>query len=184
LTVLKKKETSKLTEAFFEERPTKLEIPDSTLGGDVDGMGDLDNAPMPPMGADDMGGEGQMTDPMGGAPDDMGGEDPNAMGEEPPMGDEEPMGGEDDELMDIINGLSIEDKAAVTKYAKSMADDSNGKETPDMGGEMPMESRRDIRNLIDEVINDVLDNREGTKRPEKKLPKQYRNVEMPFKSPF
>ena len=147
------------------------------MGGDVDGMGDLDNAPMPPMGPDDMG----MDDPnaMGGA--EPMGEDPMADGS---MDDPNAMGGEDDELMDIINGLSIEDKAAVTKYAKSMADDSNGEETPDMGGEMPMESRRNIRNLIDEVINDVLDNREGTKRPEKKLPKQYRNVEMPFKSPF
>jgi hypothetical protein len=147
------------------------------MGGDMDGMGDLDNAPMPPMGPDDMG----MDNPnaMDGA--DPMGEDPMADGG---MDGSNAMGGEDDELMDIINGLSIEDKAAVTKYAKSMADDSNGEETPDMGGEMPMESRRNIRNLIDEVINDVLDNREGTKRPEKKLPKQYRNVEMPFKSPF
>ena len=147
------------------------------MGGDMDGMGNLDNAPMPPMGHDDMGMDGPNAmddaDPMGEDPMADGGMDnPNAMG------------GEDDELMNIINGLSIEDKAAVTKYAKSMADDSNGEETPDMGGEMPMESRRNIRNLIDEVINDVLDDREGTKRPEKKLPKQYRNVEMPFKSPF
>jgi hypothetical protein len=146
------------------------------MGGDMDGMGDLDNAPMPPMGPDDMG----MDDHMGEDPNGMGGEDQMADGG---MNDPNAMGG-DDELMNIINGLSIEDKAAVTKYAKSMADDSNGEETPDMGGEMPMESRRNIRNLIDEVINDVLDNREGTKRPEKKLPKQYRNVEMPFKSPF
>jgi len=141
----------------------------------MDGMGDLDNAPMPPMGPDDMGMDDPNAmggaDPMGEDPNGMGGQDPNAMGG-------------DDELMNIINGLSIEDKAAVTKYAKSMADDSNGEETPDMGGEMPMESRRNVMNLIDEVINDVLDNREGTKRPEKKLPKQYRNVEMPFKSPF
>jgi hypothetical protein len=145
------------------------------MGGDMDGMGDLDNAPMPPMGPDDMGMDDPNAmggaDPMGEDPNGMGGQDPNAMGG-------------DDELMNIINGLSIEDKAAVTKYAKSMADDSNGEETPDMGGEMPMESRRNVMNLIDEVINDVLDNREGTKRPEKKLPKQYRNVEMPFKSPF
>ena len=136
------------------------------MGGDMDGMGDLDNAPMPPMGLDDMGGE----DPMGGAPDDMGGEPP--------------MDGEDDELMNIINGLSIEDKAAVTKYAKSMADDSEGAEDPMMGGEMPMESKRGMKNIIDEVLNDVLDNKEGTKRPEKKMPRQYRDMEMPFKSPF
>ena len=136
------------------------------MGGDMDGMGDLDNAPMPPMGPDDMGGE----DPMGGAPDDMGGEPP--------------MDGEDDELMNIINGLSIEDKAAVTKYAKSMADDSEGAEDPMMGDEMPMESKRGMKSIIDEVLNDVLDSQEGTKRPEKKMPRQYRDMEMPFKSPF
>ena len=136
------------------------------MGGDMDGMGDLDNAPMPPMGLDDMGGE----DPMGGAPDDMGGEPP--------------MDGEDDELMNIINGLSIEDKAAVTKYAKSMADDSEGAEDPMMGDEMPMESKRGMKSIIDEVLNDVLDNQEGTKRPEKKMPRQYRDMEIPFKSPF
>ena len=136
------------------------------MGGDMDGMGDLDNAPMPPMGLDDMGGE----DPMGGAPDDMGGEPP--------------MDGEDDELMNIINGLSIEDKAAVTKYAKSMADDSEGAEDPMMGGEMPMESKRGMKSIIDEVLNDVLDNQEGTKRPEKKMPRQYRDMEIPFKCPF
>ena len=89
-----------------------------------------------------------------------------------------------DELMNIINGLSIEDKAAVTKYAKSMADDSEGAEDPMMGGEMRMESKRGMKNIIDEVLNDVLDNKEGTKRPEKKMPRQYRDMEMPFKSPF
>ena len=155
------------------------------MGGDMDGMGDLDNAPMPPMGPDDMGGE----DPMGGAPDDMGGEPPM----DDPMGGEDPnaIGGEDDELMNIINGLSIEDKAAVTKYAKSRADDSEGAEdrmmggeAPDMGGEMPMESKRGMKSIIDEVLNDVLDNKEGIKRPEKKMPRQYRDMEMPFKSPF
>ena len=155
-----------------------MEIPNSKpLGGDMDGMADVDNAPMPPMGADDMG----MEDPnaMGGEmpmdnQDPMGGEDPNAMN-----------GGEDDELIDIINNLSIEDKAAVTKYAKSMADDSEGGEDPNaMGGEMPMESIHSIKSIIDETINDVLDDREGTKRPEKKMPRQYKGMSSPFKSPF
>ena len=153
-----------------------MEIPNSNpLGGDMDGMADVDNAPMPPMGADDMG----MEDPnMGGEmpmdnQDPMGGEDPNAMN-----------GGEDDELMDIINNLSIEDKAAVTKYAKSMADDSEGGEDPNMGDDMPMESIRSIKSIIDETINDVLDDREGTKRPEKKMPRQYKGMSSPFKSPF
>ena len=41
-----------------------------------------------------------------------------------------------------------------------------------------------MKSIIDEVLNDVLDNKEGTKRPEKKMPRQYRDMEMPFKSPF
>jgi len=148
----------------------------------MDGMGDLDNAPMPPMGADDMG----MDNPMGG-------QDPNAIGGgEPPMDGQDPMGGEqppmngsdDDELMNIVDGMSAEDKAAVIKYAKSMADDSQGAQDPNMGGEMPMESRRSFRNIIDETINDVLDSKEGTKRPEKRMPKEYNGMQSPFKSPF
>ena len=160
----------------------------------MDGMGDLDNAPMPPMspdgGMDDpMGGEGP--DDMGGAPDDMGGEPP--MGGEDPMGGDEPMddpmGGEgpddmggnsdDDELMSIIDGMSTEDKAAVIKYAKSMVDDE-----PQGGDEMPMESFRHYKGIIDEVINDVVDDQEGITRPSKKLPKEYKGMRSPFKSPY
>ena len=143
----------------------------------MDGMGDLDNTPMPPMGADDMG----MDDPNAMA-DPMGGEGQDDMAA--PMGGmDEPMGGEDDELMNIINGLSIEDKAAVTKYAKSMADSSN-EEIPQDDGGMPMESKMRMKHIIDEALNDVLDNREGTKRPKKDLPKEYRRMVSPFKSPF
>ena len=139
----------------------------------MDGMDGLDNAPMPPMGSDDMGVDDgmDMQDPMGGE-DQM---------QEPPMG------GEDDELMNVVNSLSTEDKAAVLKYAKSMADDSEGgeQESP-MGddGQMPMESRMSYRNLIDETINDVIDDYKGTKRPNKKLPNEYRSIDNPFKSPY
>jgi len=138
----------------------------------VDGMGDLDNAPMPPMGAEDMG----MEDPMGG---NTQMQDPNMGGEEPQMN-----GSDDDELMNIVNNMSTEDKAAVIKYAKSMADDSQGAEDPNMGGEMQMESKRSLTNIIDETINDVLDSQDGTKRPEKKMPKEYKGMKNPFKSPF
>lgn len=150
----------------------------------MDGMADVNDAPMPPMGADNMG----MDDPMGGNP--MA-QDPNSMGGEPPMddpmgGDPNAMGGGDDEeLMNIVNGMSTEDKAAVIKYAKSMADDSEGSEMPqDDPNAMPMESRRSFKSIIDETINDVLDNRDGTKRPEKKMPRQYKGMNNPFKSPF
>ena len=157
----------------------------------MDGMGDLDNAPMPPMGPDDDMG---MNDPMGGedpnamggeppmdGPDNMGGEDPMG-GNEPPMDGPDGMGGnsDDDELMSIVDGMSTEDKAAVIKYAKSMADDSE----PMGGDEMPMESYRNYKGIIDEVINDVIDNQDGTKRPSKKLPKEYKGMKSPFKSPY
>lgn len=131
-------------------------------------MGDMDNAPMPPMGADDMGMEEPMDEPT-----DMGGE--------------QPTNGEDDELMNVVNNLSVEDKAAVLKYAKSMADDSEVEEMPqgeDMG-EMPMESRKSLQNIIDETINDVIDGeKRGTKRDEKEMPKEYNGLKSPFKSPF
>ena len=145
----------------------------------MEGMGEMDNAPMPPMGADDMG----MEDPMAGAdPNAMGGEDSNMMGNDQPMGN-----GEDDELMNVIDGLSVEDKAAVLKYAKSMTDDSEGAEMPQDGGmgEMPMESRKSLKSIIDETINDVLDGeKKGTKRDEKELPKEYNGLKSPFRSPF
>ena len=86
--------------------------------------------------------------------------------------------------MSIVDGMSTEDKAAVIKYAKSMADDSEGSEDPMGGGEPPMESRRSFKSIIDETINDVLDSKEGTKRPEKRMPKEYRGMTSPFKSPF
>lgn len=79
----------------------------------------------PPMGSDSMDGPDMGSDPMGGPdmePDQMGGPD-----DMPPMdGPDEGGNADDQELLDIINGLSIEDKAAVTKYAKSMADKSGG----------------------------------------------------------
>ena len=135
-------------------------------------MGDLDNAPMPPMGADDMGMNDPMNDPMGGG--------------EPPMDDQQPPmeGGnpEDNELNSIVDGMSAEDKSAVVKYAKSIADDSDA--MPQDGG-MPMESTFNYKGIIDEVINDVLDGHEGTKRPEDTMPKEYRNQPMtPFQSPY
>jgi hypothetical protein len=147
------------------------------MGGDMDGMGDLDNAPMPPMGPDDMGGE----DPMGGAPDDMGGEPP--MDENPLMGGDD-LSQEDNEVLDVANNLTTKDKATWLEYGKSMEKDDSDEVPEPMGGEMPMESKRGMKSIIDEVLNDVLDSQEGTKRPEKKMPRQYRDMEMPFKSPF
>ena len=143
-------------------------------------MGDLDNAPMPPIGPD---GNMGMNDPMGG-------EDPS-MGAEPPMGGPEDMGGQDpsmgggddDELMNIVNGMSTEDKAAVIKYAKSMVDDSA---SGDDGGMMP-ESKFSFSRIIDETLGSLLDKKKdnGIERPGKKLnSKQRGNKSNPFVSPY
>lgn len=175
------------------KRPTKLEIPQDSIGGDMDGM-DFDNAPAPPMGLNDMDGDDTMDSPMGDEQDQMG-EGPNAMGGEDPMGDEQdPMasqmddsdGGsqEDEELSSILDGMSIEDKAAVIKYAKSMTDGNNGGDDDGMG-QMP-ESRRSLKKIIDETLNSVInDGDNGIRRLEKKLPKKYRDKkDNPFVSPY
>lgn len=153
----------------------------------MDGMADF-NTPAPPMGSGP-----PMEDPMMDEPD-MGGEM-----EDPGM----EMGGnqDDDELMNVISGLSVEDKAAVLKYAKSMSDDGEG----DEGGEMPMdadmggdqgmnapdqnqmpESKGLFGKIIDETINSIKGKKDtGMKRPEKGLSKKYWNKkDNPYVSPY
>lgn len=167
----------------------------------MDGMGEMDNAPLPPESADDS--MPPMDDsnepPMDGANDapdggmnDNDGEGFNDDNGVPPSDDgmndnDDEMGGmppqdegdnDDSELMDIFNNLSIEDKAAVAKYAKSMMDDSGGDEG------MTQESRRNIRDLIDETFNDIVNGGKERKRDKKELPKQYRKMNNPFKSPY
>ena len=160
-----------------------MEIPNSNpLGGDVDGMGDLDNAPIPPMAAD-----GGMDEPIGDAPSGMGGEPP--MGDEPPMDEKPPMGGddlsqEDNEVLDVANNLTTKDKATWLEYGKSMEKDGSDEAPEPMEGEMPMESVNRYKMIIDEVINDVLDNQDGITRPSKELPEEYEGFESPFKSPY
>jgi hypothetical protein len=142
----------------------------------MDGMGDLDNAPMPPMGPDDDMG---MNDPMGG-------DDPNAMGgDEPPMGGPDDMGGGNghEELMQIADQLDTEDEAALIKYGKSMVDDSG---SPEGGMDMP-ESRFNFGKIIDETLDSLINKPEdsGIKRPVKKLnTKQRDNKTNPFVSPY
>ena len=159
-----------------------------------DSMPPIGDSEMDMGGGPDMGGEDPMAggpDDMSGAPDDMGGEDPMAggpddMGGAPDdMGEGPDMGGspEDDELMGIINNLSIEDKAAVTKYAKSMVDNNA---SGDDGGMMP-ESKFSFSKIIDETIGSLLNKKDnkGTDRPGKKLnSKQRDNKTNPFVSPY
>ena len=113
---------------------------DPSMGGDMNSM--------PPMGEDPT----QDPNAMGG---DMP-QDPSAMGDDGSMGDIPQQGQDqdDDEIMNIINSLSIEDKAAVEKYAKSMVDDSSDNSSNDS---MPTESRyRSIKSVIDETISSYL----------------------------
>jgi len=167
------------------------------------------NAPEPSMGADPMMGDqdmgmgngmddgmnDDMNDDMGNGMDDGMGQD---MGMDEPMGDSPEMGtSEDDqELLDVLDKMSVEDKAAVIKYAKSMVDDDNddfgepeepgmGEEDPNMGndGMMP-ESRMPFRRAIDETFDSFGNN--GINRKEKKMPKKYRKLMKgdPFKSQY
>ena len=148
---------------------------------------------MPPMddsiGMEDpsMGGDMNSMPPMGEDPT----QDPSAMGADQSMGDDGSMDDmpqqgqdqDDDEIMNIINSLSIEDKAAVEKYAKSMTDDSSDNSSNDS---MPMESRyRSIKPVIDETINSYLyDDDDDEEERMQKLPKEYKGFKSPFKSPY
>lgn len=159
-------------------------------------IGDGSDAPMiggdmPPMDDDSMDGMGE----------DLGNDQMDGMGDQasdaglPPMDDGDSDGinddgadgnsddnsnPEDNELMDIINSLSIEDKAAVEKYAKSMVDDDKSSASDDM----PMESRVSrFKNLVDETINSFLYDDDEDDRVER-MPKEYKNLSNPFKSPY
>lgn len=146
-------------------------------------MGDLDNASIPPMGADDMGMDDQAGggDQMGGDLNDMGGEQP--MDENPPMGGDD-LSQEDNEVLDVANNLTTKDKATWLEYGKSMEKDGADEAPEPMEGEMPMESVNRYKGIIDEVINDVLDNQDGITRPSKKIAKEYEEMNSPWKSPY
>ena len=149
------------------ERPTKLGVHVDGLDNALDA---LSQPPMPPAGGGDMMGQPpmdgmSMDDGMGGQPpmDDMGGE--------PPMD-----GGNnaDNEIMDIISNLSIEDQAAVKKYAKSLSDDNGGNDNQANGGseqepQMPMESSRYRGQIIGEKLVDK-DHKRPSERAETKSP--------------
>ena len=141
---------------------------DPSMGGDMNSM--------PPMGEDPT----QDPNAMGG---DMP-QDPSAMGDDGSMGDIPQQGQDqdDDEIMNIINSLSIEDKAAVEKYAKSMVDDSSDNSSNDS---MPTESRyRSIKSVIDETISSYLYDDDDEEERTQKLPKEYKGFKSPFKSPY
>ena len=137
---------------------------DPSMGGDMNSM--------PPMGEDPTQDHSAM-----GADQSMG--DDGSMDDMPQQGQDQ----DDDEIMNIINSLSIEDKAAVEKYAKSMTDDSSENSSNDS---MPMESRyRSIKPVIDETISSYLyDDDDDEEERMQKLPKEYKGFKSPFKSPY
>lgn len=152
---------------------------DDSMGMEDPSMG-VDMNSMPPMGEDPT----QDPNAMGG---DMP-QDPSAMGDDGSMGDMPQQGqdqdDDDDEIMNIINSLSIEDKAAVEKYAKSMVDDDSSDNSSN--DSMPMESRyRSIKPVIDETISSYLyDDDDDEEERMQKLPKEYKGFKSPFKSPY
>lgn len=139
---------------------------DDSMGMEDPSMG-VDMNSMPPMGED----------PTIGADQSIG--DDGSMDDMPQQGQDQ----DDDEIMNIINSLSIEDKAAVEKYAKSMVDDSSDNSPNDS---MPMESRyRSIKSVIDETISSYLyDDNDDEEERMQKLPKEYKGFKSPFKSPY
>lgn len=108
---------------------------------------------------------GPMDEPMGGGEPPM---DDQTSGEDPLGGD---MGGEQgggaDEISDIIGKLSLEDQAAVKKYAESLVSDNGGEEDAPIG----------------ESIEDIT--KRGEKRENNKIPRRYRGDDTnPFRSKF
>lgn len=99
----------------------------------------------------------------------------------------------DDELMSIFSNLSLEDQAAVKKYAESLnkgdnvSKDENGEPNgiDDMAG-MPMESARRHGRKIAEMIGDVANHQEDEpKRHSNELPRKYKYKKgNPFVSKF
>lgn len=129
-------------------------------------MGGMDMMPEPPM------------PPM---------DDPNAA---PPMDEQPDNGGDTQEIDDIFNQLSIEDKNALVKYGKSMmgknSDDSQGDDANQPAEEMPappmQESKKNLNALIDEALDDILGTSNVKKRVENKRNDEYDN--NPFVSPI
>ena len=114
----------------------------------------------------------------------------------PPMDDEkeEPNDGDgtqnkdnDDEGIEIYNSLPIEKKSAAIKYMKSMQNDS---ESNEKDNENPMESKKTIDHLVNEIANGIINDfdmndrngEKGTKRYEKKISNKNLNRKNPFVS--
>ena len=124
----------------------------------------------------DMGGAPDMGEPAMDAPDM---EEPD-MGGEPDMDAPDMGGGEDDELMDVVNGLSMEDKVAVLKYAKSLGDDYPDNKEDNQFNESV---RRNRNAIVNEIVNDIFNRRDGEKKTNREE-KFIDNDEVSRNNPF
>ena len=128
----------------------------------MDGMGDLEDAPMPPMDA----GQGmEMGDPNGMPP-----EGPNAtpdQEQDPMAGDPNGLNAGGDDIASKYQQLSPDQQKAADKYVDSM---------------LNTESKDFIKRVIDETFSSILDDtKEGTKRPQKELEKDLKgHLNNPF----
>lgn len=136
----------------------------------------MDEPPIPPMG----------NEPPAPAPDMN---EPEPPIDDAPIGDE-PKDDDNDEIMSLIDKLSIEDKLAAKKYIQSMVDDNDGgeekkEETPEP--DMPMESKKNIGKLVNEIVNSVLsdfDDDDESDREDKIIRNKKVSDANPFKSKY
>jgi hypothetical protein len=136
---------------------------------------------MPPMDEPPMGGD------MGGFPEDE------------PVGDEDFSGMDDGGTEDFdekennnnildLSEFSLEDAAAIKKYADSFKEDDDKEDNGDEENQdnMPMESKSLRDDVISEIMNSFIDNERSsdrtTKRDERFVPKNKMKRTNPFVS--
>lgn len=79
------------------------------------------------------------------------------------------------EIMDIVNGLSLEDQTAVKKYAESLKGESSGNDDED--DEMP--DNMQMEGFVRETMGSMTNSRRD--RPNNRIPKEYKGIR---KNPF
>jgi hypothetical protein len=105
----------------------------------------------------------------------MGPEPNEEEGEPIPSPEETPSNDSQSEIDDIFNALDTEKQAAVIKYAKSMVN------SKDDGDDTPKSNMEESKQRISEIINDVIDD-EMKNREDKKIRNKNITCDNPFKS--
>lgn len=80
------------------------------------------------------------------------------------------------EIMDIVNGLSLEDQTAVKKYAESLKGESSGNDDEE-DDEMP--DNMQMEGFVRETMGSMTNSRRD--RPNNRIPKEYKGIR---KNPF